>query len=471
MYVMVGIYNVGLIFSFLRLDNDALESYRTCRWYYDRDREIFHRSAPLPAQRFVYQSARDEEDRILASIAADKESRRHVDLPKTRTSLNQEDIFDHIDNIWAHNPESTGASLLQKDPRDARKEANFGLILASARCHLGAPGSDSKRGFDRSVATMPAGSVGLTTPGETTRPRIMSRSASGALSPKQLLMERERQKKEKDEETEAEDKKMLNPDQYFKTRICGDMQIDTHWLEETDPRKRFRQDMIQNIVSSERNSNKSVKILREFLMIKRRDRPIPDATEADPKAIQKQAFYEIGHRMYSLEKSVGPLSVNEAARKVRSQRSLPAKKPSRHSVFMLRSPSTCVQSPQSFSRPSTTFLTEESPVRLEQERKRMMTTVAEQLQRDIFRLERVAAKKKCWQDCTSTKQSTNKRKERREQQQEAAAAHQSLAGSVIKRAKEETAMREQHSKAGQGHVQSQGRVKPPVRFSKNLTPY
>lgn len=455
---MVAIYNVGLMFSFLKQDNDALESYRTCKWYYDRDREIFDRSPPLALHRFILQSAKEEEDRVLAAIEAEKESQRRVVAPKTKSALDQDDIFSRIDNIWSRNPDSANNVLSSKETKDLGKDGNFGFILDTARGRfLTEQGTKC-----HSMMSQPAGSRFCgNAAAETNKRLINSVQLSHSSVPRLQLTQLKKKKNAKEEEdTEAEDKKMLNPDEYFRMRICGDLQIDGAWLNETDPRKRFRQDLIENIVANEKNSNKSMKILREFLMVKRRDRTLKEGPDKDPKDMQKQAYYEVGYKMYSLQHTIRPNTSNEVTRKkVKPQmfhRSIVCRNASQYSTF-ITSPQSTASAPR---LKLSSVAMSESPAKKEQERKKMMTTVAEELQRDICKLEKTVAKKKCWIDLASSKQSLTKRKEKKVEREEASATHDNLAKSIVRRAKEESARREQHAKTTAKHRALPNQLKP-----------
>lgn len=88
---------------------------------------------------------------------------------------------------------------------------------------------------------------------------------------------------------------MLYPDEYFKDRICLQLGVDRGWLEETNAKFRFRQNFIEQIQNSERNSARATKILRDYLMVKHRDKP----EQRDPTAkkyVAQQARKEMAFK-------------------------------------------------------------------------------------------------------------------------------------------------------------------------------
>lgn len=64
----------------------------------------------------------------------------------------------------------------------------------------------------------------------------------------------------------------IDPDEYFKETICSKMGIDLNWLQEKDTNKRFRINMIERIRQSEVKSLKAKHIMTDFLATKRRDK-------------------------------------------------------------------------------------------------------------------------------------------------------------------------------------------------------
>eukprot|EP00831_Metopus_contortus_P001233 TRINITY_DN10450_c0_g1_i1.p1 TRINITY_DN10450_c0_g1~~TRINITY_DN10450_c0_g1_i1.p1 ORF type:complete len:156 (-),score=50.45 TRINITY_DN10450_c0_g1_i1:32-499(-) len=65
------------------------------------------------------------------------------------------------------------------------------------------------------------------------------------------------------------ERKKLDPDENIKKKICERLSIPLQWLEENDPKIRFRQNMIKNINRDEKQSQRSLKILCDYLGKKR----------------------------------------------------------------------------------------------------------------------------------------------------------------------------------------------------------
>ena len=96
-------------------------------------------------------------------------------------------------------------------------------------------------------------------------------------------------------------KGILDPDEFIKGKICKELKIDNNWLEETDPIKRFRQDLIKKINKRERNVHRSLTILRSFLINKKRDYVIDEVNDKDWKSPKENAYYEIHQKMHKLK--------------------------------------------------------------------------------------------------------------------------------------------------------------------------
>ncbi len=100
------------------------------------------------------------------------------------------------------------------------------------------------------------------------------------------------------------DQKALNPDEYFQTKICENMGIDMSWLQETDTRRRFRQNVIQRIHRSEKKSVRAAQIMRDFLATKRRDHLNLTTVEKDPKELEAWTRDEVFFHVYKLRSQI-----------------------------------------------------------------------------------------------------------------------------------------------------------------------
>lgn len=246
------------------------------------------------------------------------------------------------------------------------------------------------------------------------------------------------------------EKKMLNPDEYFKKRICDELTIKPEWLEENDPKVRFRQNKINCIMESERNSHRAVQILEGYLMNKRRDKLEHESGESNSKLIAKQAENEVGAQLFSVRYELSPKGCSTPV-------PLSAKTVERANTFA--SVKVCRRSKLGYTPVSTTSHFVLSPrsmagsmpksargVAGEDEFKKMLTCVAEDLQRDILDLERTTSAG-ATSNCSGTtggRRDSKGRATNNEEMQRAFEKHQGLADSIISRAKMETVLKAQH---------------------------
>jgi len=346
LFISVGVYNIGLAYELLLQYNEALESYRMCKWYCKIERDIFFNNSILNVQKFIAESSIDQEVKILSNLEMKTETERTIAPVKTVHKLETLDIQEIINSIWSQPIEA-------KELNERIKTNNFRVMLDTIKGRQSdfnrKPSSFIQRNTNYFASSQP--SIRMVVP---FTPAVSKYSTKTEPKVERLSLKK--------------DQKMLDPDNFFKMKICSDLQIDSDWLDETDPRKRFRQDKIESIIKRENNSHKSVKILKDFLLTKGKDNIVQEPKEKDPKAIQKTAYYEVGHKMHVLQTDLATQGSNETA-----------KKPL-HSVgertMILNSPTKSLE-PDKFKDPALKG----------QEQKKIMTKLAEKLQRDINYLE------------------------------------------------------------------------------------
>ena len=418
---MLTTYIVGLCYDLVRQGAPALDSYRTCKWFYEQERRIFAAVPTTPLQNFLCESCKEEQTRLTAVLAEAGDTRKKVEVVKSNPLLNTSQIRTHIDSMWPRPLVNRKKTITQ-----AARTGNFCSILTLIhnpmaiipRTQLN-PSSSQKKAL--SSLPSPTGEKAQSArPGRSARLKKPSRFLSA-------------------EEATDRDKKMLNPDEYFKTRICKDLQISCDWLEESDPKRRFRQDMIEDIKKREKNSHRSLKILRDFLMVKRRDKSLTEAPETDPKVLQQQAYYDVGHRMYTLKSTVLPSSPQPLV-------SFRKKKP--HSHFANSCASLDTPRGSAKSQHGGSFIAQPPRLRLAsshqlgksqdgslntQESKKQLTLAAEELQREIQQLEKAVLDKKTSSTSRLLMKPTNRKTN--EMIEHELMKHQNLADSVVMRAK------------------------------------
>eukprot|EP00826_Nyctotherus_ovalis_P048375 TRINITY_DN5690_c0_g1_i1.p1 TRINITY_DN5690_c0_g1~~TRINITY_DN5690_c0_g1_i1.p1 ORF type:complete len:611 (+),score=186.11 TRINITY_DN5690_c0_g1_i1:301-2133(+) len=349
LFISVGMYNIGLAYEQQQQHTEALESYRMCRWYCKMEREVF--KEPLKhVQRFLAESSAEEEAKILAGLEMKVEMQSAVHLPKAAHNFDSCDLQHIINSIWAKAVDS-------RDINERIKANNFKVILNTIKGGKSVDSSNARKDnesySERNSREFLSGQ--LTARGPTS---ISPTNAGPRVSVrKEPKFGRKSLKKEQ---------KMLDPDNFFKMKICSDLQIDGDWLDETDPRKRFRQDMIESIMKRESNSHRSLKILKNFLVTKGKDNIVQEPNEKDPRALQKTAYYEIGHKMHSLQTDLATQQSTDAPKK----------------------PQNVVDRGQALSSPrNLAEERKEDTIAREREQNKIMTTMAEKLQRDINFLE------------------------------------------------------------------------------------
>jgi len=456
LFIMVATFNIGLAYTMNGQNVEALESFRMCKWYYQADRGIFEKRPVTNAYKFILEMSRDEESRILAEIEAEKDNKKKVEAPKRKTTLKQDEVTGYIDKLWSKTVDS-------KDLNKQIRHKNFEQIVNSVKSDIGTHKIASNFGKYKSMFEKPNSlnshrsiqnaTVQLPQTQSTNLFKLENSSASNMGKTKYNVQPSSNKKRPATARTKInsshssaadDDKKMLNPDEYFKMKICEDMLIDTKWLEEESPRIRFRQDMIEQIMGREKNSRRSLNILKDFLTIKRRDKVIKELKDKDPKALQKEAFYDIGHKMYSLQKEVNDTSHVDSWRKAKmnTQSGFLRKLTSQMSSFGMSPKVRTLYTPM--AKPLISIHTDPR-ISQDQERKKIMTKVAEDLQRDIYYLEKTVQKSKVLDSKLMT---TTKKKEivSEEIVDIEHKKHQNLANSVVIRAKQQNALLENQAK-------------------------
>eukprot|EP00826_Nyctotherus_ovalis_P027547 TRINITY_DN2152_c0_g3_i7.p1 TRINITY_DN2152_c0_g3~~TRINITY_DN2152_c0_g3_i7.p1 ORF type:complete len:446 (+),score=127.04 TRINITY_DN2152_c0_g3_i7:391-1728(+) len=249
----MGMYNIGLAYELMSQHTEALESYRMCKWYCRVERDIFYDSPQLSVQRFIAESSADQESKLLADLEAKAESVKVVEAPKKNNNFDDNDIQQIINSIWSQ-------TLDAKEINERIKAINFKLILNKIK-GKDIPSTERVATSYQSFTERSSGEIATS--------KLTAKTSLPVLSGRSGLKVSAR-KEQKNKQLKNE-QRMLDLDNFFKTKICSDLEIDGDWLEETDPRKRFRQDMIESIMKRENNSHRSVNILKNFLVTKGKD--------------------------------------------------------------------------------------------------------------------------------------------------------------------------------------------------------
>ena len=216
---------------------------------------------------------------------------------------------------------------------------------------------------------------------------------------------------------------LLNPDVFFKSRICSHMGIEEKWLEEPDAKIRFRQHLIEEIRSSEKHSIRATKILKDFLMVKHRDKFLAQKVVRNAKEIEHAARNEVSYRALSVKREISP-----QRRKVVTDGDEPKRKTTLQQK--MRCESTKTPEPLRVSR---SCVSVKVSGRLRDPKKALVAT-AEELQREIMELEHTVGIEQKTANAMNVPRLGESIKMSRSEQ---ADKHQCLAKSIIARAQKE----------------------------------
>jgi len=276
-FLNLSIYNMALAYLIDQRYKEVLNCYEMCKWCFRIEREIFAKTNMNEVQRFIIESILVEESSIVANVEVERPDPYNT---ITRNfSLEKEDIMNSIDRLWGLDPEA-------KEQYDRLKKKNFNEILISSQGlsitsekHISTPNTFATQTHPASARP----SIG--------KPDdffITATEESGS-------------KKIKKKNTVIKRDKMLNPDEYFKARIYRSMKLNTEWVEEPDKKKRFKQDLVKQIINTEKHSGKSLNMLKEFLITKSRDKISKESQSTDLRVLKKEAYYDIGYKIHTLQ--------------------------------------------------------------------------------------------------------------------------------------------------------------------------
>ena len=143
--------------------------------------------------------------------------------------------------------------------------------------------------------------------------------------------------------------------------------------------------MIETIGKAEKNSNRSFNILKNFILIKARDNLTNQVKNEDSKKLTKEAIYDVTHKIYTIQNDLNLGILNRHIGRSQSTKK-----------NFIKRIHTKVQDTENTNRrtslePKTNLPITLEPIqtlKVEQERKKRMTRIAEKLQRDIYQLEK-----------------------------------------------------------------------------------
>ncbi len=387
-FLIIAMHNIGLCYSVLGVEVGALDSYRTCSWCCSIEDRMFGSETRPLSEVLVQELLRDEQKRLETAekVRADHVAAVVRQHHRIRTSLTQEEVHDYVNSLWKR------SNAIPSDPRRDDDGEQWRSIMQSIRAPF-----KTRRGSEASAKSSPSPSL------RTSRAPTASRSQRQSPRRTHTLATRS-------EAASPHGDKLLNPDEFFKARICRHMGIDQGWLEESDHKVRFRQNMIAEIRDSERNSAKAANILREYLMVKHRDKfPVP-STESNPMELARQVRNDINFKAMPLKSELNSRAVDSS--------------PSRNLRIVTHRKALSTL-PLTDRRRSTTVRT--AP----RDPKRAVVATAEELQKQIMELEHATGNESRTKRAPGRMRTASEIRQIREEQVE---RHQALVKSILSKA-------------------------------------
>jgi len=347
--ILISIFNTAIIYSIIGLPPQSLESFRTCKWIDLTGSEIF----PMPAnqksqtEEFIRFAASDEAQKLQdleQKIKDDIKVLEKQEKQKGKKGLSPDEMKAHIDFLWK---KSTG-----EEKYESRQTAQ--LAINQQQEHK------ERKEWKSILNNIHGKQISNSRPVTPTAEfRITKARKSIGSNPIQKFAKVSVQRQEKK-------LKLLNPDEYFRSKICGRMNIEENWLEESNPKLRFRQHLIEQIRESERQSMKAAKILKDYLMVKHRDKLETKNNDRNFKEVEKCTRNEMSFKVLSIKQQLSPL------------------KGQKSEIKPLKRKTDLMKTPKSFRSSSTTFRIRTQST----DHKKEIVATAEELQREIYDLEK-----------------------------------------------------------------------------------
>ena len=365
--ILIVIYKTGLAHEMAGDKINAIQCYQFCQYWSKLQNYFFERKFSN-VRKFLIDTSIIERSRLELELKIENKTKNEVIPIKKIYIPNGNEIMDHVDNIW-------GRKLDIKEINDKIISTNVkGLI-------------NSSQG-KRTVKDNKLDLLGNKIRSEYNQLKNSDRIEMMFFTNSSISFNSKNKRRSFgniEYETIDKDKKKLDPDEYFKKRICNSMKITNEWLEEADRRRRFRQDMIETIGKAEKNSNRSFNILKNFILIKARDNLTNQVKNEDSKKLTKEAIYDVTHKIYTIQNDLNLGILNRHIGRSQSTKK-----------NFIKRIHTKVQDTENTNRrtslePKTNLPITLEPIqtlKVEQERKKRMTRIAEKLQRDIYQLEK-----------------------------------------------------------------------------------
>lgn len=124
--MMIGIFHIALIYLKSGQYIEAVESYRSCKWYYQIEKNYYMKQCPSPLESIIYENICDE---IKLLEARNKIENKQPQNELIEASPHPEEITTKIDFLWSQSP--VVAKQNYSNAKEVRDSSNstFKVIL------------------------------------------------------------------------------------------------------------------------------------------------------------------------------------------------------------------------------------------------------------------------------------------------------------------------------------------------------
>jgi len=310
-----AIYNIALAYEIVKESREALESYRMCSWCYNVERSIFKSFPTMEAYKFMIKSSSEKESEITMNLKVDKELNNvGIGLVKPDVQLSvikEENPESRIDSLW--NPIGNHK---ESDKQIRKKNFTFILNLAQGNTKPVKPTNDNKARVYSSIATP---TFRKETKKETNAFFITGINQQPITKLWQCATQSKKTWKE-----------MISPNEFFKELVCSKMKIDSDWINKSNKKEKYGQDKIKKLMNTEKNAQRSLNILKNYLVTKSKDKTIKEPEDEQRDFINMFASNEVKHKVYTLNKNLADIIFDSQESTQRYDKTYPTYTTPRH---------------------------------------------------------------------------------------------------------------------------------------------
>ena len=293
--ISITIYNMGIMNLMSRNYIETLECYTMCKWIDKILHLIFNNEYKMKMQQFIINLIRLNEEEINIII---KMERKIEDAPTLSKRTIDEKINNDINITWKRSEGSIGKD---KQIRKAMFNCIMDRVYKDNICR-----NSTKLKF----ITKTASAKTFKTANQS---KELYKTAKLPIS-----ISNTKKRFKRNYLTYKNDNITFNSDEYFKNKICSDFKMNLKWLHEKTRKKRIGQDNLEKIINNENKNVKSLNILKDFLMIKRKKIEHKRFKETDLMKSSREAFYDVSHKMCDIKKDLNNQSAKYSIRHAKS---------------------------------------------------------------------------------------------------------------------------------------------------------